>query len=98
MTGTRIDNAHHVGRHVGVRRRIRDPDNPERFIGVAAEAFLPRDGDGGALSTGWLEFFNGTMEARAQSVLASMGQQRTIRKHDVLGVVCAGLVRNIGLA
>lgn len=85
-----IPRENHIMRYVSPSRLIKDSDT-DQVVGVIGDAFKPREVDNGALSTTWIEFFDGDKERQIASSV------NAIRKSNLKPVKNGGYaIGNVG--
>jgi hypothetical protein len=87
---SKIDDAHHIGRHVSSGRLKRDEN--DRVYGVFPQAFRMRP-DENELSGSWVEFFDGSWQERVQRTLQAIRSVGlTIRPRDGIAISNVGSI------
>jgi hypothetical protein len=82
--GAKLDDSHHVLRHVPSKKLIKDED--DNIIGFFPEAFAPRPSDTNGVSVNWIEYFNETHEDNLLKSIQLFRNMRKISRNSAFGV------------
>jgi hypothetical protein len=88
-----LDDSHHLVRHI----RESEIDDQEGKLLAFPQAFALRPKET-YLSNGWLEFFDGTVDAQLSGVAAMMSKTRAVKAHHALAIGRVGDIRDTCLS
>src|SRR5258708_1527166 len=84
-----LDDNHHLVRHI----RESEIDDQEGRLLAFPQAFALRPGET-YLSNGWLEFFDGAIDAQLSGIVAMMSKTRAVKVRHALAIGCVGDIRD----
>jgi hypothetical protein len=85
-----LDDNHHLVRHI----RESEIDDQEGCLLAFPQAFALRPGET-YLSNGWLEFFDGAIDAQLSGIAAMMSKTRAVKARHALAIGCVGDIRDV---
>jgi hypothetical protein len=84
-----LDDNHHLVRHI----RESEIDDQEGHLLAFPQAFALRTGET-YLSNGWLEFFDGAIDAQLSGIAAMMSRTRAVKARHALAIGRVGNIRD----